>query len=106
MLEGAITLMTCRALPGILVAQIDRVLEDSARRCRNFSPEGLVERRMADAALVSNDLALRAKVLTVVAAETALGVVVADIVRVSSPVRLHLRKEIGLVDSLDFRDRI
>ena len=70
-----------------------------------FTAEGLVERCVTNAAFVSDDLSVAAEMLSVVAAKAALSVVMADVIEMRGPVRLHFRKEIGLINSLHFADR-
>ena len=60
---------------------------------------------MANIAVVADDFATTAHVLAVVTTKTTIEIKMADVVRVSLPVSLHFREEIGLEDSLDFSHR-
>ena len=97
--------MTNRALPRIFVAEIHWMLEYPVRRLDRFALESLIDRRMTNRAFISYNLAFLAEMLAIMASETSLGIVVPDIICVCSPVRLHLREEVGLVDPLQFRHR-
>ena len=105
MLEWLVGFMTDRALKRISVAQIDRVLKLTVLRREGFSAESLVDRRVANAAVVSDNLSFFTKMLSVVASETALHLVMPDVVGVRLPVGFHFGKEIRLINSLRFRDR-
>lgn len=111
------------------VAEVDGVAErarrfvtEDALRCRQVAEgygvaevfiltgggrerRALIENRVAGVAIVADDLAGGALMLAVVAAEAALRIEVADVVRVRLPVRLHFGKEVGLVNALHFADR-
>ena len=60
---------------------------------------------MANIAVVADDFATTTHVLAVVTTKTTIEIKMADVVRVSLPVSLHFREEIGLEDSLDFSHR-
>src|ERR1044071_3754219 len=92
--------MARRALPGGLVAQVDRVLEQAVRRRDRLARERLVYGRVTDGTFIPYHLSITAEVLAVMAAEAALRVVVADVVRMCLPVGLHLGKEIRAIDAL------
>jgi hypothetical protein len=61
---------------------------------------------VANVTIVCDHFPFPAEVLTVMASETANGIHVSGIVRVSSPIGLHFRKHIRLIDSLNLSDRI
>ncbi|MDT4954380.1 MAG: hypothetical protein QOJ02_2518, partial [Acidobacteriota bacterium] len=102
--EWAYSFMANSTLQFREVAQGNRVLKPS-RLYIGCDGCDLIQYRVTGVAVVADDLPGIALVLTVVAAETALRIEVAYVVRVSLPVGLHLREEIGLVDALDFTDR-
>jgi len=104
-LEGSVTFVAGRALPGILVAEIYGVLKHVARGNRRFAAKTLVNRSVADRAFVSDNLPVVAEMLAIVTTETALGIVMSDVVDVCLPIRLHLREKVGLVDPLKLGDR-
>src|SRR4029453_14053491 len=101
MLECACSLMTRRALPGVLVAEGDGVLELTLRCRDRFSTKRLIDSRVAHRAVVANYAAVTAGMLAVVTPETTLGIIVADFVWMRLPVSLHLGEEIGLINTLD-----
>ena len=105
MLECPRSLVTSCALPCVLVAEVDRVLELTIRRRYRFSAERLIDRGVAHSAVIPNDAAVIARMLAVVTPKTALGVIVAYVVRMRLPVGLHLGEEIGLINSLELCDR-
>src|SRR6185295_4866134 len=85
-------------------AEIDRMLdrqrlENCCRSC------GVRENRVTDGAIVRDYFSRIANMLPVVTTEAAGRIEVAYIVRVSFPVSLHLRKEIGFVYTLRLADR-
>lgn len=84
--------------------QIDRVLEWSGLH-RGRQVLGIVDYSVADVAVVRDDLAGVADVLAIMTTEAAREIEMPDVVRVSLPVGLHLRKEKSLKDALNFRDR-
>jgi hypothetical protein len=86
------------------VAHIDRVLEGPILDWHGSSCFALVENGMTDVAVRPYGFAGIANVFTVVAPKTPYRVIVADVVRVSGPISLHFRKEIGLKDPLQFGD--
>ena len=86
--------------------KIDGVLERPCLCILNSRSARIVDHRVADIAVVSNDLACLTDVLAVMAAETALGIEVAGIVRMRLPVSLHLREEVILKYPLKFRNRL
>ena len=59
-LERAVALVADRALIGVLVSYVDRVLETSARRLDGLARKRLVESGVADGAVVADDLAVGA----------------------------------------------
>jgi len=74
MLERLITFVTGGTLPGVLVAKIDWMLEDSVRRESCYSARCPVDRCMTKVTIVPNHFSLAAKVLTVVTSEATLSV--------------------------------
>ena len=81
------------------------MLKDSACRLDGLSLKRLIDSGMADRTVVSDHLTFLAEMLSIMTSKTPLGVVVPDVVYMSLPVSLHLREEVGLVNSLQFRDR-
>ena len=79
--ESAVGLVAGGALPGVLIAEVDRVLEDSGRRLDGLAAERLIDRGVADRAFVADHFAVAADVLAVVTTETTLGVEVSDVIR-------------------------
>src|SRR5258708_32285489 len=57
---------------------------------------------MADVAVITNNLARIADVLTIMAAKAPLGIEVADVVWMSLPISLHLREKVSLKEALGF----
>ena len=106
MLERACSRMTCRALPCVFVAEVDRVLELTIRRRYRFSAERLIDRGVAHSAVIPNDAAVIARMLAVVTPKTALGVIVAYVVRMRLPVGLHLGEEVRLIKLLHLGDGV
>ena len=104
MLEGPVTFVAYGALPGILIAKIYGVLKHIARWNKRFARKTLVNRSVANRAFVSDDLPIIAEMLPVMTTETALGVVMSDVIDMCLPIRLHLREEVGLVYPLKLRD--
>ena len=82
-------------------AEIDRMLERSDSRVFFRRPRGIVEHSVADVAVVADDLASVAHVLTIVTAEATGRVQMADIIRMRLPIRLHFREEVSLKDALN-----
>ena len=82
------------------------MLEHPVRRLNRFPAERLIERGMADRAIVADHLSVFAGVLSVVAAEATLSVEMTDVVEVRPPVRFHLGEEVSLIDPLHFGDRV
>lgn len=60
---------------------------------------------MTDRALIANDLAVLRNMLAIVAAKTALCIVVSNVVRMCPPVGLHFREKVCLIDLLHLGDR-
>src|SRR5215467_4109041 len=98
--------MAIRAIDCRQVSQVDRMLESRAvsghDRGRAFL---LIKDRVTDGAVLSNDFPVGADVLSVVAPEAALGVVMANIIGICLPVHFHQREEVLLVNVLNFADR-
>lgn len=80
MFECLISFMTCGTLPGVLVAQSDRMLEHAVRRNKSLASEALIYRRMADAAFIADRLTFAAEVLSVMTSKAPLGIEMTDIV--------------------------
>jgi hypothetical protein len=94
--------MTLTAFEPLDIAQIDRVLERPALSRDPGVSFCLIENRVTDIAVLPDNLAGRAYVLPVMAAEAPLRIEVAYVIRMSLPIRLHLRERVCSVDSLDF----
>ena len=104
MLEGPVTFVAYGALPGILIAKIYGVLKDIAWGNERFTAKTLVNGGVANRAFVSNDLPVAAEMLPIVTTETALGIVMSDVVDMCLPICLHLREKVRLVYLLKLRD--
>ena len=102
MLERFVRFVTILAFVIGERAQIDRVLKWSSLRIVFGQSGRVVDHRVADVAVVRNDFAGIADVLAIVTAEAAREIEVANVVRVSLPVCLHLRKKVSLKDTLNF----
>ena len=96
--------MTRGALPGVAVAEIDRVLKLAVFYRDRFALERLLGRYVTDVAFIADNLAVAAYVLAVMTTETTLSVEVADVVRMRAPVRFHLGEKVCLIDTLDLGD--
>src|SRR5215213_7097803 len=92
--------MALAAFEPIDVAQADGVLERSAGSHGLRASFRLVQDRVAEVAVLPDDFARAANVLPVMAAETALRIEMAYVIRVSPPVRLHLGERIGSEEAL------
>ena len=86
-------------------AQINRVLEGTGLHILLRRRRRVVDHRVADVAVVGNDFAGIADVLAIVTAEAAREIKMANVVRVSLPVCLHLREKVVLEYALNFGDR-
>ena len=64
----------------------------------------IVDDRVADVAIIPDHFAGIANVLTVMTAETSRRIKMTDIIRMSLPIRFHLREKIRLEDALDLFD--
>lgn len=102
--EWAVGLVARGALPGVAVAEVDRVLKLAVLYCDRFPSECLFGRYVTDVAFVANNLSVFTEMLAVVAAKTTLSVEVADVVRMRAPVGFHLGKKVCLIDALDLGD--
>ena len=104
MLEGLVGLMTELALTFGEGAQIHRMLEGTGlhvllrRRC------GVVDYRVADIAVVGDDLPGAADVLTVMTAEAAGEIQMTDVIWMRLLIGLHLGEKVSLKNALHFRD--
>ena len=85
--------------------QVDGMLERPGLRIFFRWRRRVVDHRVAYVAVVGNDFAGTADVLAIVTAEAAREIKMADVVWVSLPIGLHLRKKVSLKDTLNFRDR-
>jgi len=94
--------MTLAAFEPFDIAQVDGVLERPVVGGDRSASIRLTEDRVADIAVIPDKLARRAYVLPVMASEASLRIEVAYVIRVSLPVRLHLREIAGPVNPLDF----
>lgn len=83
MFKRTVAFMARGAQPISSVSQIHRVLKQPVWRHDGFSFKRLVEGRMADITLVSNNFALRTEMLPVMTSETTLPVEMPDIIWVS-----------------------
>ena len=90
--------------PLTAVAEVDRMLKLAGLIRDRLALKGLVQRRVTDVAVIADDAALAAKVLTVVTAETSLPRQVADIIGMRLPVGLHFREEVSRVNALQLFD--
>lgn len=72
MFEALVPFVARGTLVRVLVAQIHRVLKYAVRRLDSLASEILFQGRVADRAVVSDDLSLWAEVLAVVTPEAAL----------------------------------
>ena len=66
----------------------------------------IIDHRVADVAVIRNDLACLANMLPVMTAETALRIKVSGVVRMGLPIGPHLGKEIILKYALQFLNRL
>jgi hypothetical protein len=94
--------MTLAAFEPFDIAQIDRVLERPVLSGDSGAPVRLIQYRVADIAVLTDELARRAYVLSVMAAEASLRIEVTYVICMSLPIRLHLRERVCPIDSLDF----
>ena len=105
MLERPVAFVTRGALPCVLVAEIDGMLEHARWWLKRFSSEGLIDRRVTDRTVISDNAAVVTEVLTVMTAETSLSVEVPDVVGMSAPIRFHFREKVGLINLFQLSDR-
>ena len=59
---------------------------------------------MTDIAIIPNNLTCVTYMLAIVTAKTPGGIEVSDVIRVSGPIRLHLRKKVGPENALRLAD--
>src|SRR6185369_8425388 len=97
----------------IVAGAVDRVagmLELLAVGCQEFQflPAALRQDRVTGVAVVGFDLALavRRLVFPIMAPETAWPILMANVIRIGLPGRLHLREEIIFVNLLDRLDKL
>ena len=83
-------------------AELNRMLERSSLHVCRSGAGRVVDHSMANVAVVPDNFAGATHVLAVMAAKASRRIKVADVVRMSLPVNLHLGKEISLIDTLDF----
>jgi hypothetical protein len=89
--------VTRGALPGVSIAEIDGMLEQTVFHCYRVTQICLIDVRVRDAALISDHFAVRAEMLAVVASEATFRVEMPDVVSMRLPVGLHFGEEISLV---------
>ena len=82
-------------------SKINWMLERASSRILFGWSSRVVEHRVADVAIIPDELACIANMLTIMAAKTARGIKMSDVIRVRLPISLHLRKEVGLKDTLN-----
>src|SRR5664279_6627119 len=88
------------------VSNVNRVLESLSWHRRDLCATFLlIHHRMAGVAVFADHLAVLAHVVTIVAAETALIVHVPDVIGMGLPIHLHVGKEGGAIDALQFNHR-
>jgi hypothetical protein len=85
-------------------SEINRMLI-GAELHRSRGIGGVVNHRVADIAIVADDLARVTNVLTVMTTKTATEVQMADVIRMSLPVGPHFREKIGSKEPLQLGDR-
>ena len=85
-------------------SEINRMLERSGARIVFRRARRIVDHRMANVAIIPDHFAGIANVLTVMTAETSRRIKMTDIIRMSLPIRFHLREKIRLEDALNFFD--
>ena len=96
-LERAVAFVADRTLVSVLVADVHRMLEIAAGGLEVLARESLVDGRVADAAVVADDLPVPAEVLPVMAAEASLADQVTDVITMALPIGVHLGEEVCLV---------
>src|SRR5215208_2130897 len=94
--------MTLAAIKPFDIAHVDRMLERPVLRGDRIGPFCLIKNRVADITIFPDGLARAGNVLPVMAAKAALGIEMTYVIRMSLPIRLHLREKARSVDSLDF----
>ena len=87
-------------------SQINRMSEWSGLHILFGCCSRIEDHRVADVAVVGNDFAAVADVFAIVTTKAAGEIKVADVVWVSLPVGLHLRKKVSLKDPLKFGNRV
>ena len=103
--ECTVAFVTRRALECIAISQVYRMLKYPACRRSGLARGRLVERGVTNGTIVADHTPIGREVLAVVAPETALSIVVPNVIRVCLPIRLHLGEKICSIDPLNFRYR-
>ena len=99
--------MTVAAVDLGHVSQVHWMLEaELLCRCGRYSAFFLPKNRVASVTFFRHYFALRAYVLTIVAAETPVEVEVPNVIRMSLPIQLHLRERGPAKDVLQLIDRV
>ena len=104
MLEGLVGCVAGLALARGETAEVDGMFEGSRVWVLFDRARGIVKHRVADVAIVTDHFAGVALVLAIVTTETSGRLQVTDVIRMSLPVSLHLRKEVVLIDALNLFD--
>jgi hypothetical protein len=78
------------------------VLELSIFRSHGISLECLINRHVANIAIIPNDLTFPALMTSIMTSEASFGIEMTNIVDVSPPISLHFREKIGFINSLKF----
>ena len=105
MLERLVSFVTVLTLVCVERSQVNRVLERTGLNVFLRRRRRVVDYRVADVTVIGDNFAGAADVLTVVTAEAAGEIKMADVVRMGLPIRLHLGKKVSLKNTLNFRDR-
>ena len=101
MLESLVRLVAGLAFSVAKSSKINRVFERSGSGVLFDWSSGVVEHRVADVAVIPDDLAGIAYMLAIMTAETTGRIKMSDVVRMRLPISLHFGKEIGLKDALN-----
>lgn len=104
MLEGLVGLMAELAFVIGEASEVNGMLESSRARVSFWRTRGIVNHRVADVAIISDHFPRIADMFTVMTTETTRGIKMTDIVRMSLPIRFHLREKVRLKDALNFFD--
>ena len=96
-LKRSIAFVARGALPCIPISQVHGMLENTFRRREGGPLKRLIERGMSGRTVAPYHFSFGTLVLSVVTSETALGVKMANVVDVGTPVSFHFREEIRLI---------